>query len=137
MEYIRFAPDGYMVSISEPKQSNIQREKYHAMIGDIAKQYKHCEQVFDADSMKRLCIDQFKRDTLHDADIGPLWLAQGQLRMAPSLDRSGVVMLGEQSRNFGKKLSNAFIEWLYAFGAEHRVIWSDEAAPPESYGGTG
>ena len=71
--------------------------------------------------MKRLLIDQFKRDTLNDPDYSELWAKMGAVDMAPALDGSGVVMLGAQSRKFPKKLAIGFIEWLEAFGAQHGV----------------
>ena len=49
-------------------------------------------------------------------------------RIEPRIDGSGVVALGTQSRRFPKKLASAFVEWLYALGAEVGVRWS-AAAP--------
>ena len=45
-----------------------------------------------------------------------------------------VVLLGAQSRDFKAKLARAFISWLYAFGAEHGVVFKpwDEAVDPET-----
>jgi hypothetical protein len=47
----------------------------------------------------------------------------------PSLDGKRIVQLGLQSRRFGKSLASEFIEHLYAFGAENRVVWSEKARP--------
>lgn len=107
-----------------PAKSREQEQKYHAMIGDIARQFQHCGKYWSADDMKRLLIDQFKRDTSKDADIAPLWASMGIVEMAPALDGSGVVMLGVQSRKFPLRLAIIFIEWLYAFGAELDIEWT-------------
>ena len=109
----------------EPVKSRLQEEKYHAMIGDIAKQFVHCGKKWSSDDMKRLLIDQFKRDTIKDPCIAPLWASMGFVEMAPALDGSGVVMMGAQSRKFPLKLAIIFIEWLYAFGSELEIKWSE------------
>lgn len=107
-----------------PAKSREQEQKYHAMIGDIARQFQHCGKYWAADDMKRLLIDQFKRDTIKDPDIAPLWTSMGVVDMAPALDGSGVVMLGVQSRRFPLRLAIIFIEWLYAFGSELNIEWT-------------
>jgi len=109
-----------------PAKSREQEKKYHAMIGDIARQFEHCGRKWDADDMKRLLVAQFRSDTIKDVDIGPLWHAMGAIEMAPSLDGSGVVALGIQTRKFPTRLASVFIEWLLAFGAELNIKWSDE-----------
>lgn len=110
-----------------PLKSRDMEAKYHAMIGDIATQYKHCGKTFSAEDMKRLLIYEFKRETLGDPDFVDLWDKVGKMQTVPSLRGDGVVILGAQSRKFPSKLAAAFIEWLYAFGAEPdvNIIWSD------------
>jgi NinB protein len=116
---------GWWVRITPPGKSRGQEERYHAMIGDIAKQWEFCGRLWDAESMKRLLIDQFRRDTIRDPEFADLWAEVGTMEMAPSIDGSGVVALGFQSRRFPKKLASGFIEWLFAFGAENGVEWSE------------
>lgn len=108
-----------------PLKSREIEKLYHCLITDIAEQYEHCGRKWDAESMKRILIDQFKRDTIKDAEIAPLWERMGQLEMAPSLDGSGVVMLGAQSRKFPAKLASIFVEWLHALGSELNIQWSE------------
>ena len=125
IEYIRNAPDGHVVRVSEPRKSREQEEKYHAMVGEIAAQFKFCDRLWDAEDMKRLLLDQFRRDTVKDPDFAELWKSMGIVEMAPSLDGAGVVALGVQSRKFPKKLASAFVEWLYAWGAATSVKFED------------
>lgn len=108
-----------------PSKSREQEERYHAMIGDIAKQYLHCGKEWKLDDMKRILVDQFRRDTFNDPDFSDLWAKMGVSEMAPSLRGEGVVLLGIQTRKFPSKLASAFIEWLYALGAELNIIWSE------------
>lgn len=108
-----------------PEKSRDQEKRYHAMIGDIARQYTHCGRRWSQDDMKRILIDQFQRDTLKDPDIAPLWGSMGIFRNAPAFDGSGVVILNASSKKFSSRLASVFIEWLFALGAELKIVWSD------------
>lgn len=130
---VAFAPENYIVQILPPSKTRDQEERYHAMLADIARQCTHLNEAQDAETWKRLCVDQFRRDTLTDPDIGEYWKGKG-LRIIPALDGSCVVVLGEQTRKFPRKVASAFTTWLFAFGAEHGVQWSDPTVVPiEAY----
>lgn len=118
---------GHVVTISPPAQSDIQREKYHAMVADIAKH----EKTFDKEVWKRLLIDQFKAETNNDdfPRLREYW-RRNEIRIMPSLDRKRVITLGEQSREFPIFVASAFIEFLYATGADWGVRWSEPAEVP-------
>lgn len=125
---LREAEDGAMVSFQKAPKSRIQEEKYHAQIGDIARQFTHAGRKWGADDMKRLLVDAFKRDTKHDPDLAEAWREMGEMSLAPAIGSDGFVALGTQTKKFPKVLASAFIEWLYAFGAEHEIEWSEPLA---------
>lgn len=111
---------GYHVRITEPLKNREQEEKYHAMIGDIAKQVEHIGRKWDADDWKRLLVDDFAEEMRmagtplhHDG------------RVTPSLDGRRIVQLGIQTRDFYVKEASQFIEYLYAEGAQYGVVWSE------------
>jgi hypothetical protein len=112
------------IDIYSKNKSRDQEEKYHAQIADIAKQYKLWGRLWDAEDMKRILIDQFKRDTINDDDFKELWDKVTPVQVIPSMDGNGLVYLGAQSRRFPLKLASVFIEWLYQFGAENDIKWS-------------
>ena len=87
-----------------------QEEKYHAMIGDIAKQAKHLGAKWSSEDWKRLLVDQFLRETEN---------IQGKI--VPNLDGTGIVQLGLQTRKFTKEQASEFVEWLYAWSAENGI----------------
>lgn len=118
----------YRVTIDDPlpAKSRAMEAKYHAMIGEIAEVWEHFGRKWDAADLKRLLLDQFRRDTIKDPAFQQLWWSMGEAQMVPSIDGSGFVMLGVQSRKFPAKLAAGFIEWLYAFGAELKIEWSNE-----------
>lgn len=113
------APDGWFARFDAPKKSRDQEEKYHAMIGDIAKQVDLIGERRNVDDAKRLLIDAFAR--VMAASGTPL---RQSSRIIPSLDGSGFVQLGIQSRDFLVAEASEFIEYLYAFGTGHEVKWS-------------
>lgn len=100
------------LEIKAANKSREQEEKYHAMIGEIAKQAQHLGAKWDAESWKRLLVWQFCNDTGMDAG-----------KIIPSLDGSGIVQLGQQTRKFTKEQASEFVEWLHAWGAEHGVVY--------------
>lgn len=120
--YVMQAELGQVFNLADPKQSDVQREKYHAMIADVAKQNDR----FDSEVWKRLLIDQFKSETNNDQfpKLRDYWRRE-QIKIMPSLDGQRVITLGEQSRKFPIYVSSAFIEWLYAWGAENEIVWSE------------
>lgn len=103
-----------------------QEEKYHAMLGDISRQCMHINKVLDLDSWKRLCVQQFKDDSI-ESDIPRVadYWRKNQFKLMPSLDGKSLVQLGAQTRDFPKYVAAAFIEWLYAYGANNNVTWTD------------
>ena len=120
--YAMDAPDGYFAVFSEPKKKRIQEEKYHAMIGEIAKHVEHIGRKWDEDDMKRILIDEFA-DEMRMAGT-PL---HHDGRVIPSFDGRRIVQLGIQSRDFYVKEAAQFIEYLYAFGAQHGVVFGGES----------
>lgn len=87
-----------------------QEEKYHAMIGDIAKQAQHMGAKWSAEDWKRLLVDQFARDCLMYGSP-----------IIPNLDGTGIVQLGVQTRQFTKEQASEFVEWLYSWSANNGI----------------
>jgi hypothetical protein len=101
------------LEIKQANKSREQEEKYHAMIGEIAKQAQHLGAKWDAESWKRLLVDQFCRE--NDIKTGVV---------IPNLSGDGIVQLGFQTRKFTKEQASEFVEWLHAWGAEHGITYS-------------
>lgn len=114
------APEGFMVTVSEPTKKRIQEEKYHAMLADLSRQTTYAGRNWDEDDTKRILIDEFAEE---------MRLAGTPLhhdgRLIPSENGRRVIQLGIQSRDFWVKEAAQFIEFLYAYGAERNVIWSE------------
>lgn len=104
------------MEIKENSRSDEQNAKYHAMLSEIANQAKHLGAKWDAESWKRFLVYEFCKQ---------LGLPQGQI--VPSLDGSGIVQLGLQTRDFSKERAGEFIEFLEAWAADKEIIFKNVA----------
>jgi hypothetical protein len=104
-----------VLTLTEESKTREQEEKYHAMIGEIAKQAEHLGAKWNATDWKRLLVQKFCKDYA---------LAGGQI--IPNLDGDGIVQLDYQTRNFNKEQGSNFIEWLHAWGAENGIVFNDQ-----------
>jgi len=100
------------LEIKAANKSREQENLYHAMIEEIAKQASHLGAKWDAEDWKRLLLNEFAKQ-----------INLPQRRIVPSLDGSGIVQLGLQSRKLTKEQASEFVEFLYAWGAEHGVTF--------------
>jgi hypothetical protein len=91
-----------------------QNSKYHAMIDEIAQQASHLGAKWDAEDWKRLLVDQFIKEIN----------GVGGSKIIPSLDGTGIIQLGFQTRKFTKEQASEFVEFLHAWGAEHGIVYS-------------
>lgn len=98
------------LEVKDASKSREQERLYHELIGQIAKQAQHMGAKWSADDFKRLLVDQFMRD-----------VGEGSAKVIPSLDSTGIVQLGTQTRNFTQEQGSQFIEWLYAWAANNGV----------------
>jgi hypothetical protein len=102
------------MEIKAESKSREQEEKYHAMIGEIAKQAQHLGAKWLAEDWKRLLVDLFAKES---------GLQGGKI--IPSLDGQGIVQLGLQTRNFSKEEAMEFIIFLEAWGANNGIIFKN------------
>jgi len=126
MEAVREAQEGMVVEIRAPSRSGDQNAKFHAMFTDISRQCEFMGHKWKPDDWKRLLVDLFAKTM---RNLGTPLHHDG--RVIPSLDGTGVVQLGIQTKQFWKKEASDFIEFLYAYGAENGVIWSDAKTASE------
>ena len=97
------------LEIKAQSKSREQEEKYHAIIGDIAKQAQHMGAKWDAETWKRLLVDKYCREIGINSQI-----------MA-NLDSNGLIQLGQQTRKFTKEQASEFVEFLLAWCADNGI----------------
>jgi len=103
------------LEIKPINKSREQEEKYHAMIGEIAKQAQHLGAKWIAEDWKRLLVDQFCKDTGLTGS-----------KVIPNLSGDGIVQLGFQTRNFTKEQASEFVEWLHSWGANNGITFTEK-----------
>ena len=97
------------LEINPASKSRPQEEKYHAIIGEIAKQAQHMGATWDAETWKRLLVDKYCREIGLNSQI-----------MA-NLDNNAIIQLGIQTRKFTKEQASEFVEFLLAWSSENGV----------------
>lgn len=107
---IQSAPDGHVVTLSEPTRNLEQNAKMWAMLADIEKQTTWHGMKLNAEEWKDL-------------------LSAGlvQSKVVPNMEGNGFVILGQRTSKLTKSQFAALIELISAFGAERGVVWSDSA----------
>lgn len=98
------------LEVKDKQRSNEQNEKYHAIIGDIAKQAQHMGAKWSAEDWKRMLVWQYCKN--NQLDCG---------KVIPSLDMTGIVQLGIQTRKFTKEQASEFVEFLQAWCATNGI----------------
>jgi len=122
------AADAMVCEIRPATRSLDQNSRLHAMFADVARQVEFFGQKRDAETVKRLLIDAFAR--VKAAMNEPLY---GYGQVLPSLDGSGVVQLGLQTRTFSKALMSEFVDYLHAWGVDNDVRWTGPVEVPGWY----
>jgi hypothetical protein len=109
------------VTVASASKTRAQEKKFNAMIGDIAKQWSDPDgNQYTTTVWKAQLIDQFQQEKLI---MGETLAKPGRTVM--SLDKQRIVQIRPSSTDFRKNEANDFIEYLYSFGAEMNICWSD------------
>lgn len=129
-EFIAALPSACLweVTITEYRDSKTkaQERHYHKQFDIIAPHFVFMGQKgLPAEDVKRLLIDAFARVKEEQGEPLEQRRKRGGPRLVPSIDGKGVVMLGDQSREFTLKEGSEFIEYLYAYGSDLGVRWSE------------
>ena len=98
------------VEVQRENRSLEQNSLIHSIIRQISLQAQHLGSTWDAEDFKRLLVWQWAKETGRSAP-----------KIIPSLDGSGFVQLGLQTRKFTKPDASEFYEWLMAWCAQNGV----------------
>lgn len=101
------APDGYVVTISEPKRNLDQNAYLHAAISEVAKKVPWAGRLRDVETWKRL--------------LTAAWLrARGEsIEFLPALDGHGVDVVFRHTSKLTKSEFSELIEYINAWKAEN------------------
>jgi hypothetical protein len=109
------------VVLQRISKSRIQEEKYHAMIGDIAKTVK-LDLEYDLETWKALLVDEYAQELKR---IGEALTHPG--KVVVSLDKERAVTVRPSTKKFRKKEASGFIEFLYMWGSNHGARFSEKS----------
>lgn len=115
-------PAGWVVEFRPPKRTDYQNRKLHAMCGDLSKQLEWSGAMRTLVDWKRLVVDGHGRAS-----------GIGGYPVCPSLDYSGVVTLGELTRDMSKSRMADVITYTYSYGDEKGIRWSDSTKEAMSH----
>ena len=101
------APENFVVTISEPKRTKEQSDKMWAMLTDISLA-KPQGRSAPPERWKIYVMRALKKEVEMDTDL------DGEL-----------FDVGYRSSKLSVKDMSDMIEWMYAYGAEQGVIWSE------------
>jgi hypothetical protein len=101
------APDGYVVRITEPTRSLDQNAKLHAMLDDIVRQ-KPMGWKKDRETWKAIMLRSLGYEVRFEHDV-----------------YGNIFPLGLKTSSLTVKQMAELIEFIYSFGAEQGVVWSE------------
>ncbi len=111
---------GLDITVAKESKTRLQEQRYHAMMNDISKQVEFDGRRFISKVWKVKLKDQFEHDLIA---MGTPLSKPGSVTM--SIDGCRVVQIPPESKEFRKAEASDFIEFLFAFGADHSISWSD------------
>ena len=108
--WINRAVPGTRVEFKAAKRTLPQNDRMWAMLTDIATQLRWHGKRLTTNDWKLVFLDALERE----------------VRTVPNLDGTGFVSLSQSSSDLGIEEMTNLIELLFAFGAQHAVVWSNE-----------
>jgi len=109
IEWIRRAPKEARVTFKGPQRTLPQNDKMWAMLTDVSTQLAWYGKRMTPDDWKLVFLDGLKRE----------------LRLVPNITGDGFVNLNRSSSDLSVEEMTNMIELMFAFGAEHGVVWGD------------
>lgn len=98
-----------VLTLGRKKRSNDQNAKLWPMLSDISRQVEWFGKKHKPEHWKDIITASFE-----------------QCEAVPGID-GGIVMIGGHTSRYTKKRFSELIEYIYAFGAEKRIAWSEPA----------
>ena len=107
-DWVRRAPPGTSVTFKSNKRSIDQNAKMWAMLTEVAEQ-----------------VEWYGRKLLPDDWKDMFTASLRKARVVPGIDPGSFVVLGLHTSDMTRDEMSNLIELIAAFGAEHRVVFSD------------
>ncbi|RWR28806.1 recombination protein NinB [Sinirhodobacter populi] len=102
------APDGYVVTVTEPTRTTDQNALLWPLLTDVSRQVTWYGRKLSNEDWKHIFTASLSK-----------------LDVVPNIDGSGFVALGQSTSRMGKRKFSELIELIFEFGARHGVVWSN------------
>lgn len=112
---IQQAPEGYVVTVAEPRRNGDQNALLHALLSEIAERCTWAGQRHDIDTWKRLLVGAWSRATGEPTVV------------LPALDGYGVEVVFRRSSRLSVRECSELIEYVKAWMAERPEFAETEA----------
>jgi hypothetical protein len=106
------APEGYICRIHEPKRSEEQSAKFHAMCGEVSRQLEYMGKKLTQYQWKVLFVSGHAIATGLGAEV------------VPGLEGE-FVNIRESTASMPVSRTSSLIEYVHAYCADKGVVWSD------------
>jgi hypothetical protein len=119
--WVKNAKPGIRVEFKEPQRTLPQNDRFWAMLTDVATQHRINGRRYSTDDFKVMFLTAYAEET------------GAEIRHLPALHRAGMIPAGRSSSDLGVKEMSEVIEWMFAWGSENGIVWSDpkNAQAPE------
>ncbi len=109
VKWIMGVPQGTRVEFRGPQRTLDQNDRMWAMLTDVARQHEHHGKRYDTGTWKVIFLTALGRE----------------VSFVPSLDGKSFIPLGTSSSKLSKSEMSDLIEFLFSWGAENGIVWSD------------
>lgn len=114
INWLQKAPVGTRVEFKASKRTTPQNDRMWAMLTELSVQLAWHGKRMTPDDWKLVMLDALRRET------------KEQLRIVPNSDGTGFVNLSTSSSDLSKDEMTALIEIIFAFGANHGVVFKEQ-----------
>lgn len=111
--WIGKALPGSRIEFKGPARNLDQNARFWAMLSDVAVQHVINGRKYKADDFKLMFMTAYAEET------------GLEIRYLPAIHRAGMIPSGRSSSDLSVKEMSDLIEWIFAWGAENAIIWSD------------
>lgn len=111
LHWVKHVSAGSRVEFKKARRTLPQNDRMWAMLTDIAEQKLHCG--------NRLTPNTWKILMMHGCGL--------EVETMPSLDGTEMIPFGQSSSDLGKEEASDLISFIFAWGDENGVRWSDPA----------
>jgi hypothetical protein len=111
-KWVAQAPAGTRIEFKAAKRTTDQNSRMWAMLTDVATQKEHAGRKYTPDQWKILFMHACGRE----------------VQFIPALDNSTFIPWGQSSSDLSKQEMTDLIECIFAWGAEHGVVFHDMEA---------